>query len=181
MAVAAAFALVVVAFAVVAAIAAAALVRHMVEHVLYLLVGGIAVLKDYTLELQRLPGKGVVRVYGDAVGIDLHHTCHEATLVGIHQRDDGSWVDVLAVEAFVDGEHIAFEHMNTLGIVLAEGIGGRKGEVERVARGKASEALLEAVEGEAEAADKREGLTLLCLLLKMGGAVRGYGIELIAH
>ena len=164
-----------------AVVAAAALVAHLVQYVLNLLISGLTVLQHDASKLQCLPSQRMVGVDGHTVLLNLLYASHEAMLLLVHQRDDGARIDIVVVEVAVDGEHLALQLVHALLQIFAEGLGWRQGEVELLARLHVDEALLEAVEREAEAADKRERLSLLCLFLQMGLAVIVYGVELIAH
>jgi len=164
-----------------AVVAAAALVAHLVQHVLNLHVGGASVLQHDARKLQRLSGQRVVGVYSHAVLLHLHHASHEAVIILVHQRNHGARIDVVVVEVVVDAEHLALQLVHALLLILSESLGRRQGEVKLIARLHVDETLLKAVEREAEAADKRKGLTLLRLFFQMGLAVAVDRVELIAH
>jgi len=154
------------AFAVVAP-TSATFTAQMVQHVLNLLVGGIAVLQYHSRELQCAACQRMVRVNGHPVFLHLGHASHEALLVGIHERDHGSFVDVLMVEVAIDGEHFAVQLVNALAVIFAECLGGLKREIKLFARGETHDLLLESIERYAETADELEGIALLGLLLQV--------------
>ena len=85
---------------------AAALTAQMVQHVLNLLVGGIAILKHYASKLQRVACQGVIGIYHHAVFFYGCDAGHEALLVGIHECDNGSRKDVLVVKVPIDGKYV---------------------------------------------------------------------------
>ena len=164
-----------------AVVASATVVAHVVQHVLNLLVGGLTVFQHDACKLQGTASQRVVGVDGHAVLVNFQDTGHEAMLLLVHQGDDGSLVDVLVVEVAVDGEVLAQHLVHTILFVLAEGIGRSQREVELVASLQGSDALLEAVERKAEAADERKGFALLGLLFQLLAAVGIDRVELIAH
>lgn len=171
-------------FAVAAAftiIASAALMAEVVQHVLYLLVGGQTVFKYDACKLQRLSCQWMVGIDSHAVLLNLLHAGDEAMLFLVHQCDDGAGIDVVVVEVAVDGEHLALQLVHTFFLIFTEGVGGGQGEIELFARLHVYKPLFKTVKGESEAADKCEGLSLLCLFFQVGLAVAVDGVELIAH
>src|SRR5574344_688107 len=75
-------------------------------HLLYLGIGGRTRLVDGTLEVERHTSQWVVEVYAHLVAADAYHASEETVAVLVLQRDDGFWVDVLAVKLAVDAEYL---------------------------------------------------------------------------
>ena len=165
------------AFAVMSAAATALTTASQVlDQVLYLLVGSLAVFLDLTSEVQSFASQRVVGVHRDAVGLYLHDLRHEVVIVVVGEGDDGPLIDIIAVELTVDGEDLASELVLSLWHIVTEGLCGLQGEVEAVALGVLHEFLLETVEGYAEAGDKLKRALVACLLFQILLAVFCDGI-----
>ena len=86
--------------------ATAASASHMLDEVLDLLLGGLAILDDLTLEVESLACQWVIGVDGNAVFLDLNDLGHELVILIIHQSDYCTLVDIIVVEMSVDGEYL---------------------------------------------------------------------------
>ena len=161
--------------------ASTTLVTHAGEQVLNLLGCGIAILKHGALELQGLTGQRMVGVEGHAVGFDAGDVGHEVLVVLAPEGDDGTRINVRAVELAVDLEELAAQFAHTLLIVFAKSLGGSQGEVESLVSCQLGNVGLEIVKREAEAGDKLERLALLGLLNQLLLAVGIDGEELITN
>ena len=144
----------------------AATTRQVLDKMLYLFIGGLAVLDHLTSKLQGLTCQWVVRVYRHAVFLNLHHLRHEALVILTHQGDDGSLEDVLMVEMTVDREYVALQLMLSLGDILSKSLFGLEGEVEGRAFLLLLQLLFEGVEGGTEACDKLKRALCTRLLLE---------------
>ena len=120
---------------------------QMLDQVLYLLIGGLAVLLDLTCEVQAFASQRVVGVHSDAVGLYLHYLRHELVVFIVGEGDDGSFIDIVFVESAVHDENIAVELMLSLGYIVAEGLCRLQDEVEAVALVVLHDLLLELFEG----------------------------------
>ena len=158
--------------------ATTAATRQVLNQVLYLLIGSLAVLEHLALKLQRFACQGVVRVNRHTVFLNLQHLRHEALVVLAHQGDNGALEDVLVVEMAVDREDIAAQLVLTLRDVFAKSLGGLEGEVELCTLLHIHELLLESVECDAEASDKLKRTFRARLLLQSSLSV-GYGVEFV--
>ena len=120
---------------------------EVLDQVLYLLVGSLAVFLDLTCEVQSFASQRVVGVHSDAVGLYLHYLRHELVVFIVSEGDDGSFIDIVFVESAVHDENIAVELMLSLGYIVAEGLCRLQDEVEAVALVVLHDLLLELFEG----------------------------------
>lgn len=178
-----AIALFVVAASVAAVVAStsAAFAAQVVDHLLNLLVGGVALFQNGTRELQLLSGQRVVGVDGHMIIGYFDDASHEAALVGIHHGDDGSFEDVFSVEVAVDGKHIAAHLVYALWVVFSKTFFSSQFEVEFGAGFQVGEILFKSIERHAKSADKLERASLLGLFFKVLVAILIEGVELIAR
>ncbi len=156
-------------------------VAQMVQHVLNLFVCGIAVFQYHPRKLQCLSCQRMVGIDGHTIFLHLLHACHEAMLFLVHQRDYGTRKDVLVVEMVIDAEYFTLHLVDTLRHIVAKSLAGLEGEVKLFLSLKWYDMLLEGIEREAEATDKRKRGALLGLFYQLLGAIGLDGIELIAH
>ena len=84
--------------------ATAASASHMLDEVLDLLLGSLAVLGHLSAEQQRLACQRMVQVHLHLLVGHLNDTAVEVVAVLVLQGHHGSLVDVLVVEVSVDGE-----------------------------------------------------------------------------
>ena len=126
------------------------------QRILNLLFCGLAVLQDKSHELQRHSGQRVIGINGHGILVDLHHASHESLVVLVHEGDDGSRENIFVVEMSVDGKRLTLHLVHALWLIVAKSLGRKQGEIKLLARLQLYEALLEGVEREAKATDKRE-------------------------
>ena len=158
--------------------ATAASASQMLDQMLYLLFGGIAVLIDDASEVERLSCQGMVGIHGDTVLLDLNNLGHELMVFCVCQGDDGSFEDILVVEVAIDGENFTVQFVYALRHVFSESLRRFQKEVEGVAFRQLHHLLLESVEGNAESCDKLEGAFCAGLFLK-GLLSIGYSVQLV--
>ena len=79
----------------------------MLDECIHFIIGSWTVLNDFAREVQGLSCHRVVGVNGNAIGIYADDACHEAILFGIHERDDGTGIDVLGIKFAIDHEYFA--------------------------------------------------------------------------
>ena len=102
--------------------ATAASASHVLYKVLNLLLGGLAVLDDLTLEVESLAGQRVIGVDGYSVFLDLNDLGHELVIFIVHQSDNCALENIIVVEVAIYGEYLAANLMYTLGNILAESL-----------------------------------------------------------
>ena len=103
-----------------AATTTAASTCHMLNQVLNLLVGSLAVLNHLTLEVQGFACQWVVGINGNTVFLDLYHLSHELMVLVVHQGDNSALEDVVVIEMTVNGKYLAANLVNALSYILAE-------------------------------------------------------------
>jgi hypothetical protein len=143
---------VVIAFAVATTIAttvtsaSTTLVTHAGEQILYLFGCSIAVLEYGALELQSLACQGMVGIEGHTVVLNLGDVGHEVLFVLTSEGDDGTRIDICAVELAINLEKLATKLADALLVVFAKSLGGGKGEVEGLVLVQCCDVGLETVE-----------------------------------
>lgn len=147
--------------------ATAASASHVLDEVLNLLLGGLAVLDDLTLEVESLASQGVIGVDGYAVFLDLNNLGHELVVLIVHQSDDSTLENIIVVEVAIDGEHLAANLMYTLGNILAESLSRCELEIKVATFLQILYFLLECIESYAESCDKLEWTIIASLLFKL--------------
>ena len=135
---------------------AAAFAAHVVEQVLDLLLGSIAVLNDESCEEQRLAGQRMVQVHLHLVLCHFQHAAEEVVAVGVLQGDDGTLVDVLLVEVAVNHEVLAFQVQHAFFHILAVGFIFAQLEGEGLSLLQVLDFFLKRLKGISEAADEVE-------------------------
>ena len=75
--------------------------RHVVNQLLNLLIGGLAVLQYLTFKVQCLASQGMVQVHLHLIFSDLHYTTVEVVSILILQGNDSIYVDVFVVKTAV--------------------------------------------------------------------------------
>lgn len=154
-----------------AATTTAASACHMLNQVLNLLVGSLAVLNHLTLEVQGLASQWVVGVNGNTVFLNLYHLGHELMVLVVHQSDNGTLEDVIVIEMTVNGKYLAANLVNTLSYILAECLSRSQLEIKVAALLKTLYLLLKGVECYAESGDKLKWTVIASLLLKLTLAI----------
>ena len=147
--------------------ATAASASHMLDEVLDLLLGGLAILDDLTLEVESLACQWVIGVDGYAVFLDLNDLGHELVILIIHQSDDCTLENIIVVEVAIDGEYLAANLMYTLGNILAESLCRCELEIKVTTFLQILYFLLECIESYAESCDKLEWTIIASLLFKL--------------
>ena len=117
----------------VAALVASASAADMIDEVLNLLVGGLAVLHDVAFEVQFLVGQRMVEVDFHFFFVYFEHFAKKALAVLVLKGKQGVNENVLVVEVAVDAEHVALQVHDALGLHLAVGLFNGECEVEFVA------------------------------------------------
>jgi len=159
--------------------AAAALMAHVVQQVLDLFFGSLAVFEHHARELQRLVCQWMVGIQRHPVVLNLRHTHHEVLSVLVLHRYHGTGEDIGGVELTVDKELLAWQFMYAFGKIFAKSLRWFERKLELLALWHIGNALFETVEREAESGDKLEGIALLGLFYQFFLAVIGDGIELV--
>lgn len=154
-----------------AAITTAAATCHMLNQVLNLLVGSLAVLNHLTLKVQGFACQWVVGVDSNAVFLNLNNLGHELVILVVHQGDNGSLEDVIVVEMAVNGKYLAAYLVNTLDYVLAKSLGWCQLEIKAAALLKTLYLLLESIECYTKAGDELERTIVASLLLELALAI----------
>ena len=147
--------------------ATAASAGHVLDKVLNLLLGSLAVLDDLTLEVESLTGQRMISVDGYAVFLDLNHLGHELVVLIVHQSDDCSLENIIVVEVAIDGEYLAANLMYALGNILAESLCRSEFEIKVATFLQILYFLLECIESYAESCDKLEWTIIASLLFKL--------------
>ena len=148
-------------------VVATASASHVLYKVLNLLLGGLAVLDDLTLEVESLACQWVIGVDGYAVFLDLNDLGHELVILIIHQSDDCTLENIIVVEVAIDGEYLAANLMYTLGNILAESLCRSEFEIKVATLLQILYFLLECIESYAESCDKLEWTIIASLLFKL--------------
>ena len=104
---------------------------QMLDKVLYLFFCGIAVLLDFSLEVEGLASQRVVGVNCHTVFLNLFHFGHKLVVLIVHERDDRPLEDILMVEVAVNHKYIALQFVNALGVICTECLIWLKDKVER--------------------------------------------------
>jgi hypothetical protein len=144
----------------------AASTSHVLDKVLNLLLGSLAVLDDFTLEVEGLAGQGVICVDGNTVFLDLNDLGHELVFLIVHQSDNCTFENILVVKMPIDGEHLAANLMYTLGNILAESLCRSELEIKVATLLQILYFLLESIKSYAESCDKLKWTIVACLLFK---------------
>lgn len=95
---------------------------QMLDQVLDLLVGCIAILDHGTYEVEYLACKRVVGVDRHTIFLDLLDFCHKLMILIVHQGDNGVLEDILMVEMTVNHEYVAPQLVHALGLVISESL-----------------------------------------------------------
>ena len=154
-----------------AATTTAASTCHMLNQVLNLLVGSLAVLNHLTLEVQGFASQWVVGINGNTVFLDLYHLSHELMVLVVHQGDNSALEDVVVIEMTVNGKYLAANLVNALSYILAECLSRSQLEIKVAALFKTLYLLLESIECYAESGDKLKWTVIASLLLKLTLAI----------
>ena len=86
----------------------AASASHVLNQVLNLLFGSLAILDDTALEVKSLASKRVVGINGYSVFLNLYYLSHKLVVFVVHQCDNCTLDYVLVVKVAVNGRQIAF-------------------------------------------------------------------------
>lgn len=95
---------------------------QMLDQVLDLFVGSIAILNHGSYEVEYLACKRVVGVDSHTVFLDLLDFCHKLMVLIVHQGDNGVLEDILMVEMTVDHEYVAPQLVHTLGLIISKSL-----------------------------------------------------------
>lgn len=150
-----------------ASAATAASASHVLYKVLNLLLGGLAVLDDLTLEVESLAGQRMIGVDGYAVFLDLNDLGHELVILIVHQSDNCTLENIIVVEVAIYSEYLAANLMYTLGYILAESLSRSEFEIKVATLLQILYFLLECIESYAESCDKLEWTIIASLLFKL--------------
>jgi hypothetical protein len=147
--------------------ATAASASHVLDKMLDLLLGSLAVLDDLTLEVECLASQRVIGINGNAVFLDLNDLGHELVVLIVHQSDNGTLENIIVVEVAIYGEYLAANLMYTLGYILAESLCRSEFEIKVATLLQILYFLLECIESYAESGDKLEWTIIASLLFKL--------------
>ena len=144
---------------------------HVLNQVLNLLFGSLAVLNHAALEVQSLACKRVVGVNSNTVFLYLGNLCHKLVVFIIHQCDNSSFKDILVIKMTVNGEYLAAHLVHTLGNILAKSFSRSQLEIEIAAFLQALYLFLESIKCYAESCDKLKWALVACLLPTLIGVL----------
>jgi len=147
--------------------ATAASAGHVLDKMLNLLLGSLAVLDDLTLEVESLASQRVIGINGYAIFLDLNDLGHELMVLIVHQSDNCTLENIIVVEVTIYGENLTTNLMYTLGYILAESLCRSKFEIEIATFLQILYFLLECIESYAESSDKLEWAIVASLLFKL--------------
>lgn len=164
------------AFAVAAAVAA-----FVVDKRLNFLVSGIAHGYNLPLEVEILAGERVVEVDDNGVVFELKHKSLKAHAVGINQRQYGTGVNHVLVEAAVDGESLLGQFDDVVLLVGAISLVNFQHKVESFAFGQGQYIVFKRVECNAKARDKLEGVFDGSLLYQFVNTFVVVGVKFVCY
>lgn len=164
------------AFAVAAAVAA-----FVVDERLNFLVSGIAHGYNLALEVEVLAGERVVEVDDDGVVFELKHKALKAHAVCINQRQYGTGVNHVLVEAAVDGKCLLWQFDDVVLLVGAISLVNFQHKVESFAFGQGQYLVFKRVECNAKARDKLEGVLDGSLLDQFVNAFVVVGVQFVCY
>lgn len=144
---------------------------HVLDQVLNLLFGCLAVLNNLSLEVQGLACQWVVGIYGYSIFLDLYNFGHELMVLVVHQGDDSTLEDVVVVEMAIHGEYFAANLVYALCYIFAESLCRSQLKIKVAALLKAFYLLLESIKCYAEAGDELEWTVIACLLFQLALAI----------
>lgn len=159
---------------------AAASASHVLDQVLNLLLGSLAVLNHAALEVQRLASQRVVGVNSHTILLNLSHLSHKLVVLIVHQGDDCTLEDILVVEVAVNGEYLATHLMHALSDILAKSLGRSQLKVEVATFLQSLYFLLESIESYTESCDKLKWTLVASLLFQLALTILD-AIELVDY
>lgn len=121
-------------------------------------------LNNRTHELQITAGKRMVEVHDNLQRSNLLHRSQDWRTVGTHHLNDITLIDVGRVELAVNGEYLAVEILNVVGVILAISIGKWDCKVKGIALLQVLQVILKGIESIAHACQEGERLLACCLL-----------------
>ena len=122
-------------------------------------------------KLQVATGKRMIEVHNHLERSNLLHGSQDGRAVGAHHLNDIAFVDVCRVELAVNGEHLAVEILNVVGVILAVCLGRGYYKVESITFFQILKISLKSIERKVESADEAERLFACCFLHILGNAV----------
>ena len=171
---------VVVATTVIAASAAttATSTSKVLNKVLNLLVGSLAILDYAALEVQSLASQRVVCINCNSVFLNLCYLSHKLVLLVIHKCDNSALKNILVVKMTIYCEYLAAYLVNTLSNVFAESLSRCELEIKIATFLQCLNFLLESIECYTEACYKLKGTIIASLLFQLAFAVV-YAVKLV--
>ena len=167
------------AIATIVATAAAAFAAKHIDISLYLGVGGGARLEHFAAEMEVAASQEMVEVNDYGLLFHLHDDAVKAIAIGVGQGNDIARVDILFVEASVNGEHLFIEFDDVLLHIGAVRLVHTEIEVKLIALGQGDDVAFEGFEHGAKAGDKLEGVFGGSFLNEFVNALGVVGIEFV--
>ena len=167
------------AIATIVATTATAFAAKHIDIPLYLCIGGRARLEDFAAEMEVAASKEVVEVNHNGLLLHLNDDAVKAIAIGVGQGNDIARVDILFVEASVNGEHLFIEFDDVLLHIGAVRLVHTEIEVKLIALGQGDDVAFEGFEHGAKAGDKLEGVFGGSFLNEFVNALGVVGIEFV--
>ena len=153
---------------------------HVLNQVLNLLLGSLAILNHATLEVQSLTSQRVVGINCYTVFLNLCYLSHKLVVFVVHQCDNGALKDILVVKMPVNCKYLAAHLMHALSYIFAKSLCRSQLKVKVATFLQGLYLGLESIECYTESCDKLKWTLVASLLFQLALTVF-HAVQLVDH